>query len=215
MNLILVAFHAMMATFTASSIQSAFADIAEDLHVSITRASYLTSLQIAILGGAPLFWRPLSNRYGRRPIFLISLICSLIGNIGCANSPTFATMALCRAITAFFISPAAAIGSAVVAETFFKKERARYMGVWTLMVTLGVPIAPFIFGFVAFRVGYRWIYYILAIVSRVSSIEPLLLLTDFRRPTLCNCCSIPSSGPSRGTSALAYRPPAQASSNGS
>jgi hypothetical protein len=39
------------------------------------------------------------------------------------------------------------------------------MGGWTLMVTLGVPAAPFIFGFVALRVGYRWIYYTLAIVS--------------------------------------------------
>ncbi|KAI7008683.1 hypothetical protein KC355_g6833, partial [Hortaea werneckii] len=31
-NLILVAFHAMMGTFTAASIQCAFEDIAEDLH---------------------------------------------------------------------------------------------------------------------------------------------------------------------------------------
>lgn len=155
----------MMATFTAASILSAFPAIAEDLNVSLTRTSYLASLQIAILGAAPLFWRPLSDRYGRRPVFLLSLICSLAGNIGCAFSPTYATMGLCRAIVALFISPAAAIGSAVVAECFFKKDRARYIGVWTLLVTLGIPAAPFIFGFVAQRVGYRWIYNILAIVS--------------------------------------------------
>lgn len=164
-NLTLVAFHAMMATFTASAIQSAYPDIAQDLHISLQKTSYLTSLQIALIGGAPLFWRPLSNRYGRRPIFLLSLVCSLAGNIGCAVSHSYATQALCRAIVAWFISPAAAIGSAVVAETFFKRERAKYMGVWTLMVTLGVPIAPFLFGFVALRVSYRWIYWILAIVS--------------------------------------------------
>jgi MFS family permease len=154
----------MMGTFTAAAIQSAFVPISEDLSVSVQRASYLTSLVIAILGGAPLFWRPLSDRYGRRPIFLLSLICSLVGNIGCANSHSYGTMGLCRAITAFFISPAAAIGSAVVVETFFKSQRARYMGIWTIMVTLGVPVSPLIFGFVADRVGYRWIYYILAIV---------------------------------------------------
>ncbi|KAL1981947.1 hypothetical protein VTN96DRAFT_2011 [Rasamsonia emersonii] len=142
----------MMSTFTAAAIQSAFVNIAEDLHVSVQRVSYLTSLVIAILGGAPLFWRPLSDRYGRRPIFLLSLICSLVGNIGCAKSPSYGTMGLCRAITGFFISPAAAIGSAVVAETFFKKERARYMGIWAVMVTLGVPVSPLIFGFVADRV---------------------------------------------------------------
>ncbi|KAH6874058.1 major facilitator superfamily domain-containing protein [Thelonectria olida] len=161
-NLALVAFHAFMATFTAAAIQSAFVDIAIDLGVSIHRATYLTSLVIAILGGAPLFWRPLSHVYGRRPIFLISLICSLVGNVGCALSHSYATMGLCRAITGFFISPAASIGSAVVSETFFRHERARYMGIWTSMVTLGVPLAPVVFGFVALRVGYRWIYWSLA-----------------------------------------------------
>lgn len=93
----------MMSTFTAAAIQSAFVNIAQDLHVSLQRVSYLVSLFIVILGGGPLFWKPLSDRYGRRPIFLISLIGSLVGNIGCANTHSYATMGLCRAITAFFI----------------------------------------------------------------------------------------------------------------
>ncbi|KAI1880570.1 hypothetical protein JX265_000810 [Neoarthrinium moseri] len=169
-NLVLVAFHAMMGTFTAAAILPAFTDIVKDLHIEVQQASYLTSLVIAILGVAPLLWRPLSNIYGRRPIFLISLICSLIGNVGCAKSTSYSTMCLCRAITAFFISPAGAIGSAVVSEMFFKKERATWMGAWTIMVTLGVPVAPFIFGFVALRVDYRWIYWILAIINAAQFI---------------------------------------------
>jgi MFS family permease len=154
-----------MSTFTAASIIPAYEDIAVELGVSLQQVSYLTSLQIAILGVAPLIWKPFCNTYGRRPLFLLSLVVSLVGNIGCAKSPTYTTMAICRAIVAFFISPAAAIGSAVVTETFFKKDRARYMGIWTLMVTIGVPISPFIFGFVAYHIGYRWIYWILAMVS--------------------------------------------------
>ncbi|KAJ9500151.1 hypothetical protein LTR99_008399 [Exophiala xenobiotica] len=179
-NLVLVAFHAMMATFTAASIQSAFENIAQDLGCSLQRASYLTSLQIAILGGAPLFWKPLSDRYGRRPIFMISLICSMVCNIGCAYSFSYASMAACRALVAFFISPAAAIGSAVVAETFFKRRRARYMGIWTLMVTIGVPVSPFLFGFLAYRVEYRWIYKVLAITNAVQFILYVFLGPETR-----------------------------------
>ncbi|OQE42189.1 hypothetical protein PENCOP_c004G08268 [Penicillium coprophilum] len=164
-NLVLVAFHACMGTFTAAAIIPAFLDLSKALGVGMQDVAYLTSLQIAILGGAPLFWKPLSNRYGRRPIFLVSLICSLVCNIGCAKSTTYASMAACRALVAFFISPASAIGSAVVMETTFKKDRGRYMGVWTLMVTLGVPIGPFIFGFVAYRAGYQWIFWTLAMIN--------------------------------------------------
>jgi MFS family permease len=171
-NLTLVAIHACMSTFTAAAIIPAYENIALELGVSLQQTTYLTSLQIAILGVAPLFWKPFSNTYGRRPLFLISLLCSLVGNIGCAKSPSYTTMAVCRAIVAFFISPAAAIGSAVVTETFFKKDRARYMGIWTLMVTLGVPLSPFMFGFVAYHVGYRWIYWILAMVRPAPVITP-------------------------------------------
>ncbi|KAL6705131.1 hypothetical protein ACN47E_007236 [Coniothyrium glycines] len=175
MNLVFVAFHACMCAFAASAIIPAYEDIAKDLGISLQKTSYLTSLQIAILGGAPLFWRPLSTRYGRRPIFIISLIGSLIFNIGCAKSTSYAVMAACRAFQAFFISPPNAIGSAVVVETFFKKERAKYMGVWTVMITIGIPLAPLLMGFVTYRVGYRWIYWILAITNGVQ----LILYTLF------------------------------------
>ncbi|OGM48086.1 MFS multidrug transporter [Aspergillus bombycis] len=178
-NFLLVAFHSCMATFT-SSITPAFEDISIDLGVSLQSASYITTLQIAILGGAPLFWKPLSNRYGRRPIFLLSTILSLVCNVGCAKSPTYASLAACRALTAFFISPAAAIGSAVVTETFFKKERARYMGIWTLMVTLGIPGGALVFGFVANRVGYRWIFWVLAITNGVQFILYIFLGPETR-----------------------------------
>ena len=167
-NLLLVSFHAMMAIFIAASILPAFPIIAAEFHCSLQRASYLASLQIAILGGAPLFWKPLLDRYGRRPIFLLSLICSLAGNIGCAKSPSYASTGVCRAIVAFFISPPLALGPAVVAETFFTKDRAKYVGLWSLFVSLAAPVAPFIFGFVAYRVSYRWIYWTLAIVRPIS-----------------------------------------------
>lgn len=163
-NLLLVAVHAFMGTFMASGVIPAYASMAEDLNVSLQRTSYMTSLQIAVLGGSPLLWKPLSYRFGRRPIFLLSLLCSCICNIGCAKSPDYASMAACRALVAFFISPAMAIGSAVVTETFFRRERARYLGVWTVMVTLGVPSGPFLLGFVTERVGWRWIFWVLAIV---------------------------------------------------
>ncbi|KAI1428148.1 major facilitator superfamily domain-containing protein, partial [Xylaria sp. FL1777] len=180
LNLAFVAFHGFMATFTAAAIQSAFENISIDLNVSIQQTSYLVSLVIAILGVSPIFWMPLANRFGRRPILLASLIISLVANVGCAKSPSYATMALCRAIVAVGISPAAAIGSGMVQEMFFKHQRGRYIGIWTVFVTLGVPVAPFIFGFVALRVGYRWIYWTLAITNAVQLILYFFLGSETR-----------------------------------
>ncbi|KAF9894709.1 hypothetical protein FE257_006599 [Aspergillus nanangensis] len=91
-NLALISFHALMATFTGASVQCALHEISLDLSVTTQQASYIASLVIAVLGIAPLVWMPLSDRYGRRPIFLLSLVCSLAGNVGCAKSSSYATI---------------------------------------------------------------------------------------------------------------------------
>ncbi|KAJ4397821.1 hypothetical protein N0V93_002058 [Gnomoniopsis smithogilvyi] len=168
--LLLVAFHSCMATIIASAIIPAYSDMAEEFGNTIQDSTYLTAVQIAVLGVSPLAWRPLANTYGRRPIFLLSLIMAGLGNIACALSRSYGVMMFFRAVVAFFISPASAIGSAVVAETFLKKDRAKYIGIWMVMVTLGVPIGPLIFGFVTFRTNWRFIFWILAIINGVQFI---------------------------------------------
>jgi MFS family permease len=136
-NLFLVSFHAMITTFTAAAVIPVFEDFAIEFSISITSASYLTSIQILILGLSPLFWKPISNRYGRRPIWLISTLLSMVCNIGNAKANSYGSQVALRLLVAFFISPAIAISSVVVIETFFARERAQKMGIWTLMVTLG------------------------------------------------------------------------------
>jgi len=127
----------MMTTFMAAGVIPAFELFSVEFGISLTKASYLTSIQILILGFSPLFWKPISNRFGRRPIWLISTLGSMVCNIGCAESHSYASQVVTRILSAFFISPAIAISSAVVTETFFARERGQKMGIWTLMVTLG------------------------------------------------------------------------------
>lgn len=165
-----MAFHSCIYPFTASSVIPAFKDISERLGVSIQAASYMTSLQIAVLGVATLLWRPLAKRYGRLPIYALCLLGSIASNAGNARSGTYGALAACRALGAFFISPAAALGGGTVQEMFFAQDRARYIGVWTLMFTIGVPFAPFLFGFAVERAGYEWIFWSLAIVSRTTQV---------------------------------------------
>ncbi|KAM3553190.1 hypothetical protein MY1884_006809 [Beauveria asiatica] len=179
-NLALVALNSGICSFTASSVIPAFKDIADRLGVTLQAASYMTSLQIAVLGVAPFVWNPLARRYGRLPIFILSLLGSVASNVGSARSATYDQLAACRALGAFFISPAAALGSATVQEMFFARERARYMGVWTLTFTVGVPLAPFLFGFAVERVAYEWIFWTLAITNIVQFVLYLAFGSETR-----------------------------------
>ena len=172
-----------MTTFFAAGIIPAFENIAIALGGSIQKTSYLASAQIIVIGIGPLFWRPISNRFGRRPVWLVSTLCSGLCNIGCAQSKSYGALMISRILVAFFICPPLAIGTVVVTETFFKHERGRKMGIWTyvvypyskrtreltiphsLMVTLGPAIGPFLMGFVVYHANYRWMFWTFAIVS--------------------------------------------------
>ena len=121
----------MMTTFQAASIIPAFEPLGESLGTNIQGASYLTSAQIIVLGVAPLFWKPVSHRFGRQPVWLVSTVGSGLFNIGCALSPTYGAMMVCRCFQAFFIAPPIAIASGVVVEIFFPAQRGQKMGIWT------------------------------------------------------------------------------------
>ncbi|KAK5313030.1 hypothetical protein LTR93_011097 [Exophiala xenobiotica] len=174
-QILMVAFHAMMTTFTAAAVLPAFIPFAKLYEISVTKATYLTSVQILFLGVFPLLWCPLASRYGRRPILLASVLGSFATNMGGAWCTSYGTQMTTRALTAICISPALGIGGAVATELFFAHERAQKLGWWTLMTTLGTPGGPFIMGFVVQHIGVRWIFWILAIINFCQFLRYLLL----------------------------------------
>lgn len=166
--LLLHAFHCMVATLSMTALIPAYTKLAEEFGMTAYDCTYPTLIQVIVLGVAPLAWGPLATVYGRRPVFLMSLIMSVIGNVACGVSPNYGAIMFFRAFVAFFLSPANALSSAVITDMFLKTERARGVSICTLMFSLGVPFGPFVFGFVTPRAGFRWTFWVLAIVNGVQ-----------------------------------------------
>ncbi|KAG8867773.1 hypothetical protein FRB98_003967, partial [Tulasnella sp. 332] len=148
-----VGFHAMMGPFVAAAVIPAFGSFAEEYGISITQASYFVSVQIIFIGVAPLFWAPVANRIGRRPVYLISTL----------GAAAYGSMMTTRVFAAIMISPPQAIASSTIGEMFYEHEEGSKMGIWMLFVTLGPPVAPLIFGFVVQRTSWHWIFWSMSI----------------------------------------------------
>ncbi|OGM48699.1 MFS multidrug transporter [Aspergillus bombycis] len=146
-QILMVAFHSMVATFMAAGIIPAFDAMAEAYGVTVPEASYLTSIQILVLGLTPFLWKPITCVYGRYHVLLVSVLGSLVCNIGGARCTTYGAQMTTRVLTAILISPPIGIGSGVITELCEPEERAQKLGWWTLMTTLGTPGGPFIMGF--------------------------------------------------------------------
>ncbi|RHZ54239.1 uncharacterized protein CDV56_105690 [Aspergillus thermomutatus] len=173
-QILMVAFHSMVATFMGAGIIPAYDAMAEEYAVTVQDASYLTSFQILFLGVVPLFWKPITTIYGRYHVFIFSVLGSMVCNIGGGWCTTYGAQMATRILTAILISPALGIGSGVITDLCEPEERAQKLGWWTLMLTLGTPAGPLIMGFVIQHAGVEWVYWIFAIINFIQFIGYLL-----------------------------------------
>ncbi|KAF7945046.1 hypothetical protein EAE96_009829 [Botrytis aclada] len=113
----------------------------------------------------PFIWNPCTNVYGRRPIALLSMLTTVIGGIGSACSPTFATLVGTRAICGVGMGGMMSVGTAVVNDMFFLHERGEKTGVYSIFVTNGAHIAALIGGYIGQAGGWQWNYWVGAIIT--------------------------------------------------
>ena len=64
--------------------------------ITITEASYNTTLAIVLAGVAPLIWSPLANVYGRRPVYIFSSIIGIAAGAGSAVATKWGNLLVAR-----------------------------------------------------------------------------------------------------------------------
>lgn len=92
--------------FASSIHTAAISAIANDFHCPVTLATAGVSTFLLGFGTGPLIFAPLSEVYGRNPIFRINFLLFVLCNVACALSPNIAALLVFRFFTGFFGSPA-------------------------------------------------------------------------------------------------------------
>lgn len=129
--LIQVSLLSSLGGINTAMINPAYVPMAKELRISTIRASYQTTVCIALAGVAPFLWVPLSNKYGRRPVLLATTLLAFVSILGSAYAKTFNQLIAARVLNGLF--PAVfALGPAVVVDMFFVHQRGRAMGVFTV-----------------------------------------------------------------------------------
>lgn len=125
-----------------------------------------------------MLWSPISNVYGRRPIFIFVSAIGIAAHAGAAAAPTWHGILAARAFVGIGTSAGMGIGAACIADMFFMHERGRYMGVYTVFVTNGAHVAAMIGGPIATYLGWRWCYWIPCIIFGVNWIVNIFGLPE-------------------------------------
>jgi len=161
---VLIAFSAiMLATLLAALDQTivatALPKIAQDLNgfdnLSWVVTAYLLSTTVTV----PLYGK-LSDLYGRRRLFVVSISIFLLGSALCGAAQSMGELIAFRALQGVGAGGLIPLSQAAVADLFSPRERGRYQGYIGAMWATAAVAGPLAGGTLTDSVSWRWIFLI-------------------------------------------------------
>lgn len=166
--------------------------IARDLNVSIELVNLTITSYLIFQGIAPSFWGPVSDVRGRRVAYCCTFAVFLAACIGLAASKNYATLLVLRCLQSAGSASTIAIGSGVIDDITTRDDRGGYMGVFQAGLLVPVAVGPIIGGALAGSLGWKSIFWFLAIYSGVFLITLVLVLPETLRSIVANGGKTPS-----------------------
>lgn len=135
-------------TCTSSMYTSTYGQITQEFHVTRVVATLGLSLFVMGLGIGPMVLGPLSEFYGRRPIYVFSFFFFLIWLIPCAVAKNIATELVARFIDGLAGSAFLSVAGGTVGDMFARNELQAPMMIFTASPFVGPPLGPMVAGFI-------------------------------------------------------------------
>ncbi|CAI4036560.1 hypothetical protein SMKI_15G4080 [Saccharomyces mikatae IFO 1815] len=149
------AFLCLVVTMGSSLYVSSVPELVAKYHVNQTLA--LAGLTFYLLGLSTVIGAPLSEVFGRKPIYLFSLPISMLFTMGVGLSNGHMRIILpLRFLSGVFASPALSVGSGTILDIFDVDQVSVAMTYFVLSPFLGPVLSPIMAGFATQAKGWRW-----------------------------------------------------------
>jgi Bcr/CflA subfamily drug resistance transporter len=140
----------------------ALADIGRQLNVAAANhRQWIITAYMLGFGVGQLAYGPLADRFGRRPIILVTLLGFTAASIFAAGSQTFAALLGARVLQGLMSASTRVLAVAIVRDRFSGRQMARTLSVAQMIFFL-VPILAPTLGQALLAIGpWRFIFYVL------------------------------------------------------
>lgn len=162
--------------------------------VAISKVAYFFTTTALLQGTSNFVWVPLTNKFGRRPIYVTSYAIYFICCIWLIFETNYAAFLAGRILIGIGAGAAETIAPVSIADVFFLHERGFVMSMYTCFLSVGVALGILVDGLIVINHDWRVIYQVAA-----ALIGFVLLLAFFTFPETAYIREIPSAHAAEST----------------
>ncbi|PMD40112.1 MFS general substrate transporter [Hyaloscypha variabilis F] len=183
-NIAIIASMAVLSPLARSIFAPGIRQIAESLKVSENEVVACQTGFVVMLGVGPLILAPLSETFGRKPLYLICFTAFTLLQIPTALAKTLPVLITLRTFAGFFGSVAISNGGGTISDMYQSHERAGIFGWYLLGPLLGPSIGPLLGGIILSKLDWPWLFWVLLIICSVTIAGAFVFLKETYTPVL-------------------------------
>ncbi|MDH3506338.1 MAG: MFS transporter [Gammaproteobacteria bacterium] len=154
--------------------------IQSDFELDSRALSWIFNIYILFhLLGAPLMAK-LSDRFGRRSVYMANIALFAVGSLVVASAPAFGILLLGRAIQAFGAGGIFPVAAAVIGDTFPPERRGRALGLVGAVFGVAFLLGPLLGG-ILLRYSWHWLFLINIPIAAGVLWQARLVLPDAKQ----------------------------------
>jgi DHA2 family multidrug resistance protein len=102
----------------------------------------------------------LADRFGRKPVFLVSIIGFTLSSALCGMAQSLDQIVLFRVLQGAFGASLIPMSQAVLFDVYPPAQHGRAMAIWGIGVVMGPTLGPMLGGWLTDNYSWRWVFYI-------------------------------------------------------
>lgn len=119
------------------------------------RVQLTITLNLVAYALAQLFYGPLSDRVGRRPVLLAGMLGFAVASVGCATANSIDMLILARVVQGLTACAEAVVAYAVIRELYDQAGAVRVLAAYGMAIALAPAVGPVIGGYMHVWFGWR------------------------------------------------------------